>query len=306
VIKAFMETSVKGDKVLFFGLTYPISLKFIFFFSLIKKAHAFVCLHGELEVFTNDNFFRNRKYFSLMKNELGKKNNYVHYLILGKPIFNLIEYIFKKSNRPIIINLPYFFNNKYEETNTGFEPLIIGQIGAGDRGKGTQYLFEMAKKMKKDIIENKVRFVLVGKLDKNLKTLDEGLVEYSDNVIEQKTFEMLIRKLHFTLQLRDSKTARATANSSFLESLNYGKPFLSLKNDYLDFYLKEADVLDCRYNTIDEIILEIKHFLNLDRAYQKKVYFDAVVKLEKIKKYFTVEYNAKLFEEQTNFLKKYK
>jgi hypothetical protein len=302
VIKAFIKTRPKDNKVLFFGLVYPIALKFIFFISLLKKTHVFVCLHGELGVFTEDAFFRNRRYFSLMKDELKKKNAYVHYLILGKPIFNVTSHIFSKYNKPIIINHPYLFNKKYEEINTKFEPLVIGQIGTGDRGKGTQYLFEIAKKMEKDILENRVRFVLVGKLDKTLKTFDDGLVEYSDNVIEQEAFKKLIRQLHFTLQLRDSKTARAAANSSFLESLNYGKPFFSLKNSYLDYYLKEADMLNCSFNTVDEIILEIKRFLRLDGSYQNKVYFDMIVKMERIKKIFSIEYNAKLFAEQMTIL----
>ena len=294
VVTAFLCT--RKIDILVFGLVYPISLKVIFFLSLLSKKNVFVCLHGELNVFVeNSEFFRNKKYFSLMKNEIMKKNNYLHYIILGEPIYEVTQSIFYK--KPIIINLPYIFNDKIFSNNK-LCPIVVGQIGSGDRRKGTQYLFEIAKIMKKEVEENKIKFILVGKLEDILLSMDEGLVEFQKEFIEQNEYEAIINNLHFTLQLNNNLASQAIASSSFLDTLKYDKPFFSLYSDYIAYYLKGIKAQNYLYSSINDIVDHLRWFLSLNDVDKEKEYYAMVSNIQQLKKVFSIHFNAKLFSNQ--------
>lgn len=296
VITAFISRHKHNEEILVFGLVYPFSLKAINFCSQLLKKKVFVCLHGEMSVFVNKvNFHRNKKYFSLMKNDLIKENKYIKYIVLGEPIYDVIRHVF--LNKPIIINLPYIFNNK-NIINNNFEPLIVGQIGNGDKGKGTHYLFEIARIMKKEIIENKIRFILVGKLSNELQSLDEGLVEYRKEIVEQDVFESMIQRLHFSLQLRDSSTAQATASATFIDTLKFDKPFLSLNNNYINYYLSQENLQKYAFNSIDDIIGYLKRFIDLNDKEKIYNYNIMLSDIQKLKNYFSIKHNAKLLSNQ--------
>jgi len=245
----------------------------------------------------NNLFFRNKKYFSLEKNIIVNKHKYIQYLILGKPIYDVTKHLFNKM--PIIINLPSFFNTKYL-IKDNFNQIIVGQIGGGSKEKGTQYLFQIAKQMKKEIERNKIKFILVGRLDNNLLSLDEGLVEYHTEVIGQEKFEIAIKELHFALQLRDNMTSQATANATFLDSLEYNKPFFSLENNFMTYYVKDVKLRDCMFSTINDIIDYLKWFIALDEESKIKKYNSLVNDIQKLKNPFSIQYNAELLSSQIN------
>jgi glycosyltransferase involved in cell wall biosynthesis len=296
VIQAFSYKKKDTKNMLVFGLAYPFSLKIIFLCSLLLKKKVLVCLHGELSVFVKGGeFFRNKKYFSLMKSELIKKNDYLQYIVLGDPVYEVIKHIFLK--KPIIINHPYIFSSKISLENN-FNPLIIGQIGSGDKGKGTHYLFEIAKNMKKEIEEKKIKFVLIGKLSDTLLVLDEGLVEYQMEIIEQDKFVSLINDLHFTLQLRNNTAPQATASGSFLDTLKYNKPFFSFHNSFIDYYLKQIDMQNYTCNSIENLIDNLRWFLSLDYKKKKDEYDTMVCGIQQLKKLFSINYNAELLSNQ--------
>jgi glycosyltransferase involved in cell wall biosynthesis len=297
IIRAFLDRNCKS--MLVFGLVYPFSLWCIFILAKLKKHHAYVCLHGELEVFTKHEekgYSRNEKYFSTMKGTILKKNSYLHFLLLGEPIFKQVKHLFKNI-KPLTINLPYIFSFSHE-VNLNFEKLIVGQIGSGSMRKGTPYLFELAKNMKKEIAEEKIKFVLIGKLDESLKYLDEGLVEYQNNIIDKNEFELLIEKLHFALLLRDKDTGKAIASASFLDALKYNKAFLTLHNDYTDYYLDKIGVLEDSFDTIGLIASFLRQFLLLNDDKKRQYYISAVEKNKKLKQFFSVDYNTALLLDQ--------
>jgi hypothetical protein len=295
VITAFINKKKKD--ILVFGLAYPICLHMIFLCSLLLKKNVLVCLHGELSLFVKNNkYFRNKMYFSLEKNITMKKNNYLRCLVLGEPIYEVTKHIFNRT--PIIINHPYVFNYKKLLLIDNFKPIIVGQIGGGSKEKGTQYLFYIARAMKKEIERNEIKFVLVGRLDKNLLSLDEGLIEYQNEVIEQTKFESAINDLHFTLQLRDDTVSQATASASFLDSLKYNKPFFSLNNNYIVYYLKQTALQDYIFNTIDDIIERLRWFIAMNKEKREKEYYNMVHSIQQLKKMFSIQYNAELLSSQ--------
>ena len=297
VIAAFL--CKKKKDVLVFGLAYPICLNMIFLCSLFFKKNVLVCLHGELSLFVKNNkFFRNKRYFSLEKHIIMKKNGYLRYLILGEPIYEVTKHIFYRT--PIIINLPYVFYNENLLLIDNFKPIIVGQIGGGSKEKGTQYLFDIARAMKREIERNEIKFVLVGRLDKNLLSLDEGLVEYQNEVIEQTKFESAIKGLHFTLQLRDSTISQATANASFLDSLKHNKPFFSLNNNFIVYYLKQTALQDYIFNTTDDIIARLRWFIGINKEKKEREYHNMVHSIQQIKRLFSIQYNAELLSGQLN------
>jgi hypothetical protein len=152
--------------------------------------------------------------------------------------------------------------------------------------------------MKNEIAEEKIKFVLIGKLDESLKYLDEGLVEYQNNIIDKNKFELLIEKLHFALLLRDKDTGKAIASASFLDALKYNKAFLTLHNDYIDHYLDKIGMLEDSFDTIDLIASFLRQFLLLNDDKKRQYYISAVEKNKKLKQFFSVDYNTALLLDQ--------
>jgi hypothetical protein len=301
VIKAYIFHK-KGD-MLFFALVYPFALKVICLLSKAMKIEAYVCLHGELHVFANEARCLDKKinkmYLSLMKSELTSFNKHVRYIVLGEPIFDDVKHIFANTQKPIIINHPYIFPEK-NNMELNFKPLVIGQIGSGNIGHGTPYLFQIAKMLEKEISEGKVKFILIGKIHESCMRFANGLVEYYTDIIDQKKFESLISTLHFSLQLRDGQSARATAYGTLGDSLIYDKPFFALHNNYIDFYVNKLNQSFYVYNSIDGIVSSIKKFLLLSDSKKMKEYMESVERILELKRFFSIEHNMRLFSMQLN------
>lgn len=290
VIKIFITSSKKD--IIFFALSFPFAQYLIHLFQLFLRRNVYICQHGELEALVNKGHFqRNKFYYSLIKPLL--RIGLVKYVILGNPIFKNVKQLFNKNSKVIIIDHPYSFSIPRFIIPNKNKPLIIGQIGCGDRGKGTQYLFEIAHKLQREIQNGLLIVKLVGKLSPELYSLDENLVQYHTRSVAPKDFENEILSLHYVLLLRDNDMGKATAFGTFFDTLKYRKPFLSLYNEYIHYYVKDYKMLNSFYNNIDEIINQIKSLLK--SPYQIERYKDTISEIEQIQENLSLKNIAKSF-----------
>lgn len=301
LLKIFFKS--RNNDLIFIALAYPIAQNFILVLQSLFKRNVYLCQHGELEVFANPRYFnKNKFYYSLMKNVL--KSKLVKIVILGIPVFKNVSFLFNSNSNVIVIDHPYDFSYENIITyNNNFYPLTIGQIGTGGIGKGTNYLFELAFLLEKEIRNGIVKIKLIGALPNKLKKLDNGLVEYSDIPLDMYSFEEGIKSLHYTLQLRDNDIGKAVASGSFFDTLKYEKPFFSFYNDYILYYTNEYSFVGEFCFSIDDMADKIKQIVYGDKEIFKEKYYRSLVEINDLKKSLSLNRIAKSFKEQDLKLK---
>lgn len=294
LLKVFIRS--KKEDMIFIALAYPIAQNFILILQNIYKRNLYLCQHGELEVFVNKNkFHKNKIYYSLVKKVL--KSSHIKFVILGDIIFKYTSFLFNKDSKVIIIDHPY--NLDYNgEINKNFTPLVIGQIGTGSIGKGTDVLFQLAFLLKKEIEANLLKIKLVGALPSKLYYLDNGLVEYSKQPLNEIEFENGIRNLHYTLQLRNNEISKAVASGTFLDTIKYEKPFFSLENDYILNYISKYPSVNNIFLSIEDMACKIKDIIYKDKASFKREYLNSILYIKELKKEFSLEKIASEFRKQ--------
>lgn len=274
VFLAFLKSNKKD--VLVFSLAYPFAQSLIYILSkLLNRKQIFVCLHGEMEVIIDDRPFKSKNYQKLTRYILKRKSD-IHYIVLGESIYQNLKHLFTETSKVIVIEHPYEFEDKHLHPTKNFQPLIIGQIGMGEKSKGSEYLFELAKMLEEEITDNKLKIKLVGKLNAQLTPLDNGLVEFHTEFLSDETFKKEIQNLHYTLQLVPLATRKVTASGSFFDTIKYQKPYLSFDNEYISYFHSKQPNSGVIFNSITEMANFIKQLLSteyeqLDIQYQSSI-----------------------------------
>lgn len=301
LLRIFLQS--RNNDLIFIALAYPIAQNFILVLQSIFKRNVYLCQHGELEVFVNSShFYKNKFYYSLIRRTL--KSKLIKTVVLGAPIFKNVSYLFNSNSNVIVIDHPYDFSCENVIThNDDFYPLTIGQIGTGGLGKGTNYLFELAFLLEKEIRKGIVKIKLIGALPYNLRYLDNGLVEYSDIRLDICAFEEGIKSLHYTLQLRDNETGKAAASGSFFDTIKYNKPFLSFYNDYILYYVNKYSSVGHFCLSLKDMADKVKEIVYTDRDDLKNEYYKSLIEIDNLKKTISLNEIARSFRCQDLKLK---
>lgn len=298
VLKLFFLS--KKDDIMFFSLAYPFAQYCIYIMQGFFHRNVFLCQHGELESLINDSgFARNKYYYSMIRPLL--KLSSVKTVILGEPVFRNVKKLFYPNKRIIVMDHPYDFLNTNLILNKSFSPLVLGQIGSGGIPKGTQYLFEIAFLLKKEILAGLLKIRLVGCLPNSLKYLDNGLVEYSANRLNAVDFKRGIEELNYTLQLRDNSHGKAVASGSFWDTIKYKKPFFSLKNNYIEFYARKYPNIGKFYDTVEDMAISIKEMICHREGLMQK-YVLSISEIDEMQKNFSLDSIALSFKSQDSML----
>lgn len=302
VVIVFLKAK-RGD-LLFFALSFPFSQYCIYLCQLLFCRKTIVCQHGELEAFIKECKMSTRMkvYYRLIRPLL--KSSRIVYVVLGQPIWKEVRSLFAEtSSNVVVIDHPYLFSKQLNNTQLQFNPLIIGQVGCGGIGKGTQYLFSLASKLSSEISAGKLLIKLVGRLNPELYHMDEGLVIYARDTLSDADFNSGVASLHYTLQLRDRVTGKAVASGSFFDALKYEKPFIGLCNDYIDYYVKDYPKIGKSFDSIDEVAQEVRRILALKPDEQEMEYVQGIEDIRRLKSRLSVPNIASSFREQFSKLK---
>lgn len=284
-----------NEDVLFVGLCFPFTIRFINLFSRIFRKTVFIVLHGEMQYFLDcDKRYiqiQHKKYFTSTRKCFARKNKYVRYVILGEPIWKNVSFLFNEENKVIVINHPAIFsdtNNRKSKEDNG--KLTIGMIGGGLERKGVESLFEIAGLLKNEIESGKLILKICGLYSGENK--NKELVSYSSHILSEKELEDEIESLDYSFQLTTDKICKAIASGTFIDSLIFGKPVIGLHSSYLDFYCPDNYPV---FSSEKEIAERIKEFLNDSK---RSFYEKDLNETFKIRNQFSVEYNANLFSSQ--------
>jgi hypothetical protein len=205
----------------------------LFLLNGLFRRTVFVVLHGQMEAFLPNNPLGGTKpYFRLTK-PLLKRDAHSRYVVLGEPIYREIASLF--SVRPIVIDHPYDFEEHIVADEPAL-PLRLGQIGVGNRGKGTEFLFALAILLRDEIEAGQVEIHLVGRLDPELSAEMNPWVIYHREMLSEEAFAREIARLRYALFLRPAHVGRAVPSGSFFDAVKYGKPFLALDHPFIAHY----------------------------------------------------------------------
>jgi hypothetical protein len=232
---AVLWRSAPGDALVFTGLL-PLTHRVVSALNRWHRREVFICLHGQLEALLPGSSLRGTKYYFGLHRALLKSDRRSRYLILGEPVWREIALLFSPASRTIVIDHPYDYGSEILAAPRYTLPLRFGQIGTGNRGKGTQRLFELAELLRGEIEAGQVEIHLAGRLDPALKKLDNGLVRYDDRPLPAEAFGRLVAGLHYALFLRGEGEGRGVPSGSFFDAVKAGKPYLSLDHAFVRHY----------------------------------------------------------------------
>ena len=292
--RAFINT--KRYDILFFTNILPLTHLTIFLLNFFLRRNCFICLHGQVEAFMPNSRLRLTKYYFKLQLPIYKYDSFNKYVIFGDSIYARLKWIFNTKSKCIVIDHPFVYDDNPINVNGLNFPIIIGQIGVGDLGKGTQYLFKLSDLLREYIEDSKLKVCLVGKLNENLRHLDNGLVEWFDAPIPLTEFEARIRQLHFSLFFRDLSTGSVVASGSFMDAIKYLKPYLALNNPYIEFYNKRFSSSGNLYEDVYAMAFFISDFVDNPNRIE---YLGMVNSLKKLQSSLSLEGVAARFIEQS-------
>ena len=220
--------SRNGD-MLFVTNLLPVTHGCACLLNALFRHRLFIALHGQLEAFRPGTPLRFTKPYFRLHGPLFRR-----YVILGEPVYEVVKQLFLADNKPVVIDHPYDYGEETPPPSLEF-PLRFGQIGVGNRAKGTEKLFQLGELLQDEIEAGRVELHLAGRLDPELRPLANRWVKWHAEPLPENEFAQKISGLHYALLLRAAADGCAVASGSFFDSVKYGKPSVkeSLKHDKL-------------------------------------------------------------------------
>lgn len=294
----FQLLFARKNDVIFIGLAFPYAINLIYICSNLMHKRVYITLHGELQHFIEQNHeiykSRRSRYFRKMKFALSRKSGFVSYIVLGRPIYEAVNFVFNSKSDVIVINHPAkFYDFNYDIKFT--LPLKIVLIGGCLKRKNGEKIFKLAKLLENEIERNLVEFEIIGILGSDLKEADNGLVKYFDNVIAEDRFQEEIKKADFSLQLTTDNVSKAIASGTLIDSVYWAKPMLALSSSYFNYFATDFYKNNLVFESIETMSQGIrKIILEFDIEKYKQCVLETVAMREK----FSIESNAALFNRQ--------
>ncbi|MDQ0105772.1 hypothetical protein J2T02_000865 [Chitinophaga terrae (ex Kim and Jung 2007)] len=264
--------SSRKEDIVFFSYTLSLTHILIVLLNKFLRRQVFFCLHGQMEAFIPNSPLKLTRYYWGIQRPFFNQNNYGYYIVLGDAIWKDVSFLFKDPSRVIILDHPYNYNN-VPEMPSSFSPLRCGQIGVGDKGKGTEQIFYLATLLKEHIEAGSLELSIIGKLNPNLSAYDNGLVKYYKEPVGNAEFHAEVSALHYTLHFRNKDQGVAVASGSFFDTVKYCKPYISLDSRFVTSYAERFPGTGIICTSIEDMAEQIKGMLGKDLTTEYKESF---------------------------------
>ncbi len=228
VFRLIGTKNIKQTNRLFFLSLSPVTT--ILFKSLMfKKIPTIIILHGEVDYIKLNNGFTRNILGRIVRISFKLKRKKLFYVVLDEVVkTNLLQFGLLQKENIIAIPHPYLFDNNIAE-NEYNHPFKIAHLGIASAEKQSYYLFDVVKKYKNEIINNKFQLFIVGN---NQTGIENELIAGSTtkSMLDRETFESLVKSVHFSIFFYGD-AYQLTSSGSILDALNFEKPIIALKND---------------------------------------------------------------------------
>ncbi len=249
----------KSD-IVFITNLLPLTHWAIFLLNKLRRRPLYMALHGQLEALLPTPSLRFTKFYFRLHAPLFRHDRHTQYVVLGEPVYEAVKGLFCADTQVVVIDHPYESDRETAPPSLRF-PLRFGQIGVGNRGKGTENLFRLGELLREEIEAGKLEILLVGKLDPELRTVVNPWVKWHEKPLSEDSYALEISKLHYSLFLRDSRTGRAVPSGSFFDAIKFQRPFLSLRHPFVEYYAARFPGHGTLCSSIEEMADEIRKIL---------------------------------------------
>ena len=235
--------------LIFFTSANPISLYFIKLVNLILKKKIYIVIHGELEYLDKANDKIHRFPHSLMRKWYRMVfwkflNTNITYVVLGENILKNIK-ILKQNylalSKLITIDHPYFYP-EYTETQSivmnKSQPICVGTIGHTAVAKNSHKIFELAELMAESIVDNKIKFKIIGNISKCMPPYINKYVEIQSkkSFMPRAQYEEEIESLTYIVFFYSNSQYQFIASGVFFDAIAFEKPIVALRNSFFEYY----------------------------------------------------------------------
>lgn len=251
--------SQKTD-ILFITNLLPVTHWCIYILNFLLKRQLYIALHGQMEALLPDTPLRFTKIYFRMHSSLLRCDKKNQYIILGEPIYETLKSYLGTGIQTIIMDHPFVSTPKKPCKSSTF-PIRVGQIGVGNRGKGTENLFRLGELLYNEIDDKRLELLLIGCLDKELRNHTNPWVKWHEKPLPYDEYQLEISKLDYILLLRDRNTGRATPSGSFFDTINKGHHFIALRNPYIEYYMEKFSESVTLCESVEEMADEIRKIL---------------------------------------------
>lgn len=278
----FLLLSNKND-LLFYNYNNALSLKYINAINKILHRKIIIVCHGELEYLypskmrgpfakiisksLTDFFCRNTK---IDKN--------IHFCVLSESILKNVKSILPQiaSCHFSYFNHPYIYKGAIKR-NPPRSFINLGIVGSFNDVKGAKEFVWLVNELKNcSRIKFSITGTIMSRLDE-LKKLEVSLPSnYGAKQVPSEEFSRRIQELDYILFLYPSNSYKLTASGAIMDSIDWGKPIIALKNDYFCDMFKKYGAFGYLADNMVEIKDIILSLLNSNDYNQVKYDFKTI------------------------------
>lgn len=266
LMKIIFNANKNNFHKVFFTCLSPVSLSFLKIICfLYKKINFYAVLHSEIETIKKDSGakFYNLNYWSKLSLRIPIFKN-LKLIVLGESIFvNLQKNLNIKRNNYIIIDHPYFFHSETKNKEENDSIIRFGSVGTAALSKNSHYIFKIAKKSISFIDNGELTFEHIGLMGEDVLKEKNELVKYtlSGDLLDRDVFEKKVRNLDYILYFYDESMYKLTASGVLFDAINFGKPIISLNNDFFSYYFNKLGDVGYLCDNLDDMALIINQIV---------------------------------------------
>ena len=254
----FREASKKGVRFIIFSSAFPFTALFLNFFARRFDQKIIVCLHGDLGILS----LKKRKLTTLVvrysiKSFFIKRNGQTIVLFYGECIMRKTFELFPKfNNRNVIaIDHPYFYNelSKLKRINNTF---IIANIGTALMIKNSHFLYELALMQRRNIDDFRLKLVQIGNVSSEVLKRANPFVDIvnKSKFLPSSLFEKYLGMTdYFIYFFVNNSYYDLCPSGTFFDAIKYGKPIISLRNPFFEYYFEKLGDIGYLCNSLIEM-----------------------------------------------------
>lgn len=301
--KIFRTAKKNKAELIVFASAFPFTALSLNLFSKIFKQRIIVCLHGDLGVLS---LKRNKPTTVIFRSAIkcffkyrGLKTIVLFY---GKSIEEGLFKMFLDYKKKNVISIDHPYN--YDRQSNYDEPSLdnkvtVANIGTGLMNKNSQLLYRLTELQKNNIINNKIKFIQIGNVSKEVLSYSNKYVEILNNneFIPFEIFEENIKKAdYFIYFFTNNSVYDLCPSGTFFDAIKYRKPIISLHNPFFDYYFKKLGNIGYLCDSIEEMDQIINSILEgKDNAYAEQINAltsaTALLSIDKIQNSFLEQYS---------------
>lgn len=275
IFSAFLNIIIllrsKNNQVLVFNYNNPFSIRTVNCLNKILRRKILIVCHGELErlypkedsgflakliTFFVRNFFQKEKGF----------DSHITFCVLGESVLhNLKDVIspelykhFHVIEHPYIYSYPDTLKQKIHEDGI----LNLGVVGSFSYAKGGRSFIQLVEEFNDD---TNVRFSVTGSVSYGGEELKSLGVSFPKNdgkgQIPIEEFSERISQLDYILFLYPSDSYKLTASGAIMDAIKWGKPIISIRNDYFENIFRKYGEFGFLVNDFSEMKDKIRSLI---------------------------------------------